>query len=522
MSHSVVPLPRPLRSPLRRTALACLCALSMLGGFAAPVRAQTALCFDVPGITNCIEGRFRNYWEQNGSLEVFGYPITPATNERTAEGTFLTQYFERNRFELHPEQPQPYDVLLGRLGADRLETTGTRWQLLPTDRDAQAGCLWFTETRYNVCNQVEGQGFKQYWESHGLLDPQLTTYARSLALFGLPISPARIATNAQGDRVVTQWFERARLEWHPDQQEPFRVLLGLLGNETSAPPHSVLAGRIVFASRETGNNELYVQDMATGVRTRLTNTQDDEIEPSWSPDGNQIAFTVDNMLRNDIYVMNADGGGRTRLTTGILEGTNPTWSPDGKRIAFVSWNDEENTALFLMNADGSNVTRLTAPDGMIEHDDPTWSPDGKQIAFTAWGAGAAGTSDIRIINVDGTNDRRIPWGGGFDWDAAWSPDGRYIAFASDTGTTMAIRIASTQNNEVIQLTHSDLDFGDPTWSPDGRFILFEDATYMDNVDTEGYAVSTLFVMPFEPSGAPAPQTRLFDHLQESEVSWTAP
>ena len=100
------------------------------------------------------------------------------------------------------------------------------------------------------------------------------------------------------------------------------------------------------------------------------------------------------MLRNDIYVMNADGGGRTLLTTGMLEGTNPAWSPDGKRIAFVSWNDEENTALFFINADGSNVSRLTAPDGMVEHDDPTWSPDGKQIAFTAWGAGEAGTSEF--------------------------------------------------------------------------------------------------------------------------------
>jgi dipeptidyl aminopeptidase/acylaminoacyl peptidase len=480
------------------------------------------LCFDVPGITNCIDGRFREYWEQNGGLEVFGYPISPAVNEQTMEGAFLTQYFERNRFELHPQQQPPYDVLLGRLGADRLRATGTDLQLLPTDEQAQPDCVWFPQTKYNVCNQGDGAGFKQYWETHGLLDPRIDPYARSLALFGLPVTPAQISTNAQGDRVLAQWFERARFEWHPDKPEPFRVLLGLLGQETRTPTQPNLAGRIVYVSREMNNNDLYVLDVGSGTRTRLTNTPEDEIEPTWSPDGTLIAFTVDDTMRNDIYVMRADGSRRTRLTTGTMEGTNPAWSPDGQRIAFVSWNDEENTALFVMKADGSNLARLTEPTGTVEHDDPAWSPDGQRLAFTAWGAGDAGTSDIRIVNADGTNDRRIAWGGGFDWDPAWSPDGRFIAFASDTGGSMALRVASTEGNDVTQLTYTTFDIGDPTWSPDGRSILFEDATYIDDENSDGYVVSAIYAMPFEPAGAPAPQTRLFEHLQESEVSWTAP
>src|SRR5687767_1654760 len=85
------------------------------------------MCFNVPGITNCIEGRFLEYWQQNGGLPVFGYPITPASMQQTAEGTFLTQYFERNRFEWHPENQRPYDVLLGRLGDDRLKQQGRDW-----------------------------------------------------------------------------------------------------------------------------------------------------------------------------------------------------------------------------------------------------------------------------------------------------------------------------------------------------------------------------------------------------------
>ena len=92
------------------------------------------LCFDQPGIVNCISGRFREYWEQNGGLAVFGYPLSAARNESTAEGTFLTQHFQRNRFELHPEKSAPYDVLLGRLGDDQLRAQGRDWRTLPAGK----------------------------------------------------------------------------------------------------------------------------------------------------------------------------------------------------------------------------------------------------------------------------------------------------------------------------------------------------------------------------------------------------
>ena len=192
---------------------------------------EPSLCFDVPGITSCIAGRFREYWQQNGGLAVFGYPISPATMQQTAEGTFLTQYFERNRFELHPEKAPPYDVLLGRLGDDRLKQQGHDWFAFPKGQQTP-GCLWFAETGHSVCDQEAGVGFRSYWEGHGLQDAGLSGFARSLALFGLPLSEPTVETNAAGATVVTQWFERARLEWHPGNPREFKVLLGLLGNET--------------------------------------------------------------------------------------------------------------------------------------------------------------------------------------------------------------------------------------------------------------------------------------------------
>ena len=199
-------------------------------------QAQTARrCFDEPGITQCIEGRFRQYWEQNGGLPVFGFPITAATSERTADGTFRTQYFERNRFELHPEKPRPYDVLLGRLGDDRLRQQGRDWRGFGAAKEI-GGCLYFPETNHNVCDGTSGIGFKTYWEGHGLQDPALNAFQRSLALFGLPLSEVVSETNAAGDTVLTQWFERARFEYHLDNPPEFAVLLGLLGNEIRTAP----------------------------------------------------------------------------------------------------------------------------------------------------------------------------------------------------------------------------------------------------------------------------------------------
>lgn len=80
----------------------------------------------------CIEGRIAEFWEQNGNLAVFGYPLG-APEQRTIDGkTFIVQQFQRNRLELHPENAQPYDVLLGRLGADRLSQQGRDWTSFAT------------------------------------------------------------------------------------------------------------------------------------------------------------------------------------------------------------------------------------------------------------------------------------------------------------------------------------------------------------------------------------------------------
>jgi hypothetical protein len=171
---------------------------------------------------------FRSFWQRSGGLPVFGYPLT----EEFPEGGYTVQYFERQRFEYHPEfRGTPYEVELGRLGAEdaslRNVTSGPAFYLLPAGTQSDANCRFFAETRHRVCF-----GFLDYWQSHGLDfgDPGVS-YRESLALFGYPLSEP-FTDPATGYTV--QYFERARFEWHPENTAPYNLLLGRLGADRLA------------------------------------------------------------------------------------------------------------------------------------------------------------------------------------------------------------------------------------------------------------------------------------------------
>src|SRR5262245_17269052 len=76
-------------------------------------------------------GRLLEYWEQNGGLPVFGYPLADQSAQQVEGRSVQAQLFERHRLELHPENARPYDVLLGREGADLLVRQGRDWETFP-------------------------------------------------------------------------------------------------------------------------------------------------------------------------------------------------------------------------------------------------------------------------------------------------------------------------------------------------------------------------------------------------------
>jgi hypothetical protein len=199
--------------------------VAFLGGAVSAIAQDTRRCFPETGY--CITGRIRSFWEQNGGLLVFGFPITPQHAELVEGQMFETQWFERTRLELHPENAPPYDVLLGRLGVDRLRQQDRDWHVFPASKP-ETGCRFFTETRHNVCGNILAS-----WRAHGLeFDGRAgTSEAESLALFGLPLSDTQAEVSSDGRTYIVQWFERARFEVHPENTPPYDILLGLLGAE---------------------------------------------------------------------------------------------------------------------------------------------------------------------------------------------------------------------------------------------------------------------------------------------------
>ena len=191
-----------------------------------------ARCFpSIPNVVDCLTGRFDEYWKTGGGLPVFGYPITPVFDAPAGAGATLSQMVERNRLEYHPELAPPYDILLGRLGADQLVAQGRDWWSEPRGLP-QAGCRYADETEHTICDQENGLGFLSFYRAYGLDlgDPGVSD-RESLALWGLPLTEPAFETNAAGQTVLMQWFERARFEYHPDNPPAHRVLLGLLGRE---------------------------------------------------------------------------------------------------------------------------------------------------------------------------------------------------------------------------------------------------------------------------------------------------
>jgi len=185
-----------------------------------------------PETGHTVSGEFLFTWQHAGGLSVFGYPLTDAHMEQNPDTgeDVLVQYFERQRFELHPEYAgTPYLVLLGRLGDELLQAQGRDWQSEPTADPTDPH--YFPETGHAIAPE-----FWSFWSEYGLDfgdQPAYSIYSfrESLALFGYPLTEPAVETNADGDTVLTQYFERAVFELHPENPQRWQVLLRRTGAE---------------------------------------------------------------------------------------------------------------------------------------------------------------------------------------------------------------------------------------------------------------------------------------------------
>ncbi len=235
-------------------------------------------------------------------------------------------------------------------------------------------------------------------------------------------------------------------------------------------------GKIAFTHHPNvsgSSSDIFSIDPNGANRTQLTNTGDDDHDPSYSADGERIAFSryPAGGPGGQIWVMNANGTGPVQLTPGTAtaEDFGPTFSPDGGKILFAR-SDGSSTQLWIMNADGSGQTQLTVEGPNGDHVHPgSFSPNGAKIVFTLFD-GLAGTHSIATINPDGSGLQRLT-SGPDDFDPDFSPNGLRIIFDRDD----AVTVMNADGTGVVRLAtplSGGGDFG-PAFSPQGTQYVFE-------------------------------------------------
>jgi Tol biopolymer transport system component len=266
-------------------------------------------------------------------------------------------------------------------------------------------------------------------------------------------------------------------------------------------PEFPISGSIVFHSNLDGDNEIYLLEK-NSIFKLTDNTWNDEY-PAWSPDGRSIAYTADPQGNYDIFVMKADGSQITRLTTAESNEKEPAWYPDGKSIAFsreIKKFIRKQLTLWRVDIPTKNTERII-PGYNKGHAIPHLSPLGGTLTFTGkrtigWDCALY---DMRKKQVTFLDE------GGKSCRARFSKDGKKLAYVSSKADGKGdIWIMNPDGTGKKRLTGRDEKYDYfPSWSPDGKFIVFNSSHQHDHngdwalyiIDVQTQEVRLLFDSP---------------------------
>lgn len=200
--------------------------------------------------------------------------------------------------------------------------------------------------------------------------------------------------------------------------------------------------RVLFAAMTAGNLDVYVMNADGSNVQQLTRTPDMEYQPTWSPDGKQIAFLnipAGEGQHHDVHLMNADGTNRIPLTeTAAFEESFVVWSPDSKKIAFAS-NRDGNLEVYALTLASKDLRRLTNDAG--SDNVPAFTPDSRSVVFIS---GRGGARQFWRVSAEGGEAALV--GPAVASPVAWSNDHRMLAYLGASDASSGIFVVSPASN----------------------------------------------------------------------------
>ncbi len=213
---------------------------------------------------------------------------------------------------------------------------------------------------------------------------------------------------------------------------------------------------------------LHIAD-ADGYNIRkLVESSEPLLSPSWSYDGKKIAYVSFEGKNSSVFIQDILTGSRTRVSN--FEGINssPNWSPDGAHLA-LTLSKDGNTEIYIMDLTTKSLKRITNHDGIDT--EPAWSPDGKKLVFTS---DRSGSPQIYEVVIKNGKPKRLSFEGAYNARPRYSPDGKSITLVHSVGNSYHIAILNLENGYISVLTDGPLDES-PSYAPNGSMLIYATA-----------------------------------------------
>lgn len=226
--------------------------------------------------------------------------------------------------------------------------------------------------------------------------------------------------------------------------------------------------RIAYISAQTNKSRKYVLQVAdTDGFNPQTVLESDEplMSPSWSPDGQSLAYVSFENDRPEIFIQHLASAKRSKVSG--FKGINgaPSWSPDGKKLALVLSKDR-SPDIYIMTVATKKLTRLTRHRAIDT--EPVWSANGESIIFTS---DRSGKPQLYEIAASGSQPKRITFEGSYNSAADLSPDGKNVVMVYGDQGRYQIALLERESGNLTMLTDNNLDES-PSFSPNGRMVLY--------------------------------------------------